>query len=177
MDTVTACTYCRQDTSNPRATDGACPRCVPLITAAGVFGAEGLARALTLRRYLDEVAAAVRTMAAESGTPPNLLGSVHLRYVGDRPMQCKDIPDTTFVTAVRTRAVHGTWAMAWDVQDELEKTLGPIPPNLFFAKARRLVDRGLIGGCPCGCRGDFHVPEDCGDPAHCCAPEASTVRA
>jgi hypothetical protein len=171
VETVTACTYCREPAETVRPNDGACPRCVPLITAAGVFGREGLEHALKLRALLDEAAATVRQAAAEANVPPNVPGPVHLRHIDGRPMQCKDIPDAAFVDAVRaTGRPDSGWAMFWDVWEELEKTVGPVPRNLFFAKARRLVDRGLIGGCPCGCRGDFHVPENCIDPAHCCYP-------
>ncbi|OSC76466.1 hypothetical protein B5180_01545 [Streptomyces sp. BF-3] len=87
-------------------------------------------------------------------------------------MQCKDIPDQTFVEAVRRTTPVGTsWRMRWDVHTELESVFGPIPDNLFMAKARRLIDRGLIGGCPCGCRGDFHPSDECLSPGYCCRPE------
>lgn len=33
----------------------------------------------------------------------------------------------------------------------------PIPEKVVLAKARRLVKRGLIDGCCCGCRGDFRI--------------------
>lgn len=98
-----------------------------------------------------------------------------IRLIDGRRMQCKDIPDAAFVAAVRQgrRSLANAWAHAWDVHTELEAAVGPVPVNLFYAKARRLVARGLIGGCPCGCRGDFHPPEDCGDPEHCCRPGGS----
>ncbi|MFF1684483.1 MULTISPECIES: hypothetical protein [unclassified Streptomyces] len=79
-------------------------------------------------------------------------------------MQCKDIPDEMFRDAIRKapHAVAISWRMAWAVHEELEELLGrEVPVNLFFAKARKLVDAGKIGGCACGCRGDFHLPEDC----------------
>jgi hypothetical protein len=85
----------------------------------------------------------------------------------------QDIPDEAFLEAVRrTPGVSyrpGAWRMRWDVQDTLEAQLGPIPGNLFLAKAARLIHRGLLGGCPCGCRGDYHLPADCSDPT-CCGP-------
>jgi hypothetical protein len=93
-----------------------------------------------------------------------------IRLIDGRPMQCKDIPDATFLDAVRR--VPGTssmgWRMSWDVHDELESAVGPVPGNLFLAKARRLIARGLMGGCPCGCRGDFHPADECGYPERCC---------
>lgn len=91
-------------------------------------------------------------------------------------MQCKDIPDDAFLNAVRrTPGVDGTtephaWRMRWEVQAELEKELGPIPENLFLAKAKRLGRRGLLGGCTdCGCRGDYHIATECPWPS-CCQP-------
>jgi hypothetical protein len=92
---------------------------------------------------------------------------LYVRLVDGRPMQCKDIPDDEFLQAVLR--VPGTsvigWRMRWDVHAELETVLGPIPEKLLLAKARRLMDRGLLGGCPCGCRGDYHPR--CNDP-YCC---------
>lgn len=88
-------------------------------------------------------------------------------------MQCKDIPDDVFLDAVRLTpgTSASNWRMRWDVQEHLEAALGPIPENLFLAKARRLCHRGLLGGCPCGCRGDYHLPEDC-NAMNCCEPKA-----
>jgi len=87
--------------------------------------------------------------------------------VGDRRMQCKDIPDDVFLDAVRFTEPRGHWRMRWNVQERLESVLGPIPENLLVAKARKLMAAGKLGGCDCGCRGDYHLPEDCGDP-RCC---------
>ncbi|GAA3018915.1 hypothetical protein HEB29_005280 [Streptomyces fulvorobeus] len=87
-------------------------------------------------------------------------------------MQCKDIPDDVFVTAVRDAPALSSarWRMRWQVAEELESVMGPIPENLFMAKARRLIARGLIGGCPCGCRGDWHPADECYAPGNCCRP-------
>lgn len=87
-----------------------------------------------------------------------------IRMIGTRRMQCKDIPDEIFLDAVvRTRAVDGSfephrWRMRWLVQETLEKILGPIPENLMLAKARKLIFANKLGGCECGCRGDYHIP-------------------
>ncbi|WP_069752904.1 hypothetical protein [Streptomyces sp. EN16] len=92
-------------------------------------------------------------------------------------MQCKDIPDEVFVDAVRrTPSNSSAWRTRWDVHAELENVVGPVPDNLFMAKARRLVDRGLIGGCPCGCRGDFHPADECLSPGYCCQPKTEETR-
>lgn len=34
-----------------------------------------------------------------------------------------------------------------------------IPFKVYFAKLRALHRRGLIGGCTCGCRGDFEITD------------------
>jgi hypothetical protein len=90
-----------------------------------------------------------------------------IRHVGGRRMQCKDIPDAAVCDAIRDTPGTGEpaaapWRMRWDVQAALEATTGPIPERLFLAKMRRMVAKGLVGGCDCGCRGDYHLTEECG---------------
>lgn len=101
-----------------------------------------------------------------------------LRYVDGRRMQCKDIPDEAFLNAVRrspgTSAMN--WRNRWEVHAELELALGVIPENLLLAKARKLIAAGKMGGCPCGCRGDFHLPEDC-DASNCCRDRTTNQQA
>ncbi|MER7937873.1 MULTISPECIES: hypothetical protein [unclassified Streptomyces] len=96
-----------------------------------------------------------------------------LRWTGGRLMQCKDIPDTAVCDAIRRTPGTGApapapWRMRWDVQAELERTTGPIPERLFLAKMRRLFAKGLVGGCDCGCRGDYHLTEECGHNGSVC---------
>ncbi|MET9528203.1 hypothetical protein [Streptomyces coeruleorubidus] len=94
-----------------------------------------------------------------------------IRLVNGRRMQCKDIPDEAVCDAVRRVQPSGPaapWRMRWDVQAELEARIGPIPEKLFLAKVRRLFAKKLLGGCDCGCRGDYHLIEECqGDPYIC----------
>lgn len=90
-------------------------------------------------------------------------------------MQCKDIPDEVFLAAVRTasRLTGGGWVMLWDLGcvlagnpehlDSLrahdDHPLGEcFPWRLTRAKADKLIKRGLLEGCSCGCRGDFYIP-------------------
>ncbi|GAX57307.1 hypothetical protein [Streptomyces olivochromogenes] len=95
-----------------------------------------------------------------------------IRLVHGRPMQCKDIPDEAFLDAVRRTPGTSSmnWRMRWNVHAVLEAQLGPIPENLLLAKARKLIASGKMGGCPCGCRGDWHLPDEC-DAMNCCHPE------
>jgi hypothetical protein len=75
-------------------------------------------------------------------------------------LECKDIADDVFLAAVeQTEPLARSWRMSWAVRKTLEGLIGePVPDKLLIAKARKLIDRGLLHGCPCGCRGDFHLP-------------------
>lgn len=102
-----------------------------------------------------------------------VLDHPNLRYIGDRRMQCKDIPDAAVCEAIRQTPGTGApmaapWRMRWEVQAALEACIGPIPEKLFLAKIRRLVAKGLVGGCDCGCRGDYHLIEECGGDTAVC---------
>jgi hypothetical protein len=100
-----------------------------------------------------------------------------IRLINGRRMQCKDIPDGVFLGAVRRTPwkTPSRWRMSWHVHEELEQTVGPVPVNLFRAKARRLCARGLLGGCPCGCRGDLHLPGECEGGPTCCRDARTQV--
>lgn len=91
--------------------------------------------------------------------------------VDGRRMQCKDIPDAAVLDAVRIPGDPGRWRMSWDVQQALEMVVGPLPDNLFRAKIRSLFARKILGGCACGCRGDFHLVTDCQGGVYCCLDE------
>jgi hypothetical protein len=47
------------------------------------------------------------------------------------------------------------------VQETLETSFGHVPTNLLLAKARKVEAKGLLGGCTCGCRGDWHPSDGC----------------
>lgn len=96
-----------------------------------------------------------------------------IRIVAGRRMQCKDIPDAVLCDAVRrTPLPPGSgsvpWRMSWDVHAALEEVTGPVPYRLFLAKVRKLFAKGLMGGCDCGCRGDYHLTEECGGDRAIC---------
>ncbi len=44
------------------------------------------------------------------------------------------------------------WALIWDLEEYFN-----MPDKVIRAKARSLIERGLMDGCACGCRGDFEV--------------------
>lgn len=49
----------------------------------------------------------------------------------------------------------GIGATRWGIGQELWE----YPEKVLLAKLRALVKRGLLDGCPCGCRGDFTITE------------------
>jgi hypothetical protein len=84
-------------------------------------------------------------------------------------VKASDITDDEFVAAVRASAQDlaqawgreyvesdkpylSSWAMAWEVADRLD-----VPVKVARAKFLRCQKRGLVHGCGCGCRGDWHV--------------------
>lgn len=95
-----------------------------------------------------------------------------------RQLQCKDIDNEAFLEAVgQVKEIRGgPWASRWDVTAVLsghpEFVLTPpygitiqvdweqlIPQKLILAKARKLIRRGVLSGCYCGCRGDFMLTD------------------
>lgn len=79
----------------------------------------------------------------------------------------RDIPDEAFLDAVRRARKGISGATRWDVGSALAglpvptdfSAEPPIPEKVVLAKARRLIKRGLIDGCCCGCRGDFRISD------------------
>lgn len=87
-------------------------------------------------------------------------------------MQSKDIPDDLFIQAVAECSVAAAerwnsptaWADRFDVGDWLTEHMGTeVPEKVVLAKARKVMDKGRMDGCGCGCRGDFDLrgfPDD-----------------
>lgn len=85
-------------------------------------------------------------------------------------MQCKDIADADVLAAVDTAARLSGFTMAtrWDVAAVLaghpEHVGQPpvdyptMPDRLLLAKLRKMIRRGVLEGCACGCRGDLSAP-------------------
>jgi len=44
------------------------------------------------------------------------------------------------------------WALVWDMAKYFDA-----PHKVILAKARKLIKKGFLSGCACGCRGDFEV--------------------
>lgn len=86
----------------------------------------------------------------------------------------RDIPDALFLEAIkvasRERAeAHGRLrflgAIRWDIEavlatghiKERVEDFPGVPSKVVLAKAKRLINRKVISGCDCGCRGDFEI--------------------
>jgi hypothetical protein len=71
-------------------------------------------------------------------------------------MKCKDIPDRPILEMLaQNPAQWHNWCWPkWNVCDAMPKD---IPPKLAHAKMRMMIRRGVVDGCPCGCRGDFTI--------------------
>ena len=97
-------------------------------------------------------------------------------------MKAADIPDELFLRGVRelrqVPLVHGHedygWVMRWDLDTWLADQLGvDMPWKVTLAKARKLIKRGLLDGCACGCRGDFVIPGEKPSPEEKAGPRMS----
>lgn len=70
-------------------------------------------------------------------------------------LHCKDIPDRPILEFIDSHG--GNWCN-WFDGDERDVGRGMpagVPRKLVLAKMRMLIRRKLVGGCTCGCRGDF----------------------
>lgn len=76
-----------------------------------------------------------------------------------RKLQCKDIPDEIILRFLLSRkGIWCTWFPAkWDNSSVMNAVDSSLPGKLVHAKMKMLMRRGLVTGCPCGCRGDFEI--------------------
>lgn len=82
--------------------------------------------------------------------------------------QCKDIPDVDVLKYLEGVPVdkYG-WRVGcfWFEPGKYGPSLRDVPSlrdapdKLLLAKMRRLISRGLVDGCTCGCRGDFEITQ------------------
>jgi hypothetical protein len=78
-------------------------------------------------------------------------------------VKASDITDEEFVRAVdrvqhsqpRPHPDYLPWATWMALGEQAE--LRCVPPKVALAKSRKVLKRGLVTGCGCGCRGDFEV--------------------
>ena len=84
--------------------------------------------------------------------------------------QCKDIPDLPTLEFLAGCASWATWLdpRQFAPEDPDSDRWMPCvarampdgtPEKLVIAKMSRLIKRGLVEGCSCGCRGDYEITE------------------
>lgn len=70
--------------------------------------------------------------------------------------KASDIDTIELLTAIERQSIvngYPYWVQRWDMTNWWPH----IPANVLLAKLDRLVRRGLLRGCACGCRGDFEL--------------------
>lgn len=82
-------------------------------------------------------------------------------------MKASDIPDLDVLNWLYDR--QGQWSFLWygefvgreadDGRDVYLSMPSGTPPKVALAKMRQLHKRGFVGGCDCGCRGDFEITD------------------
>lgn len=77
-------------------------------------------------------------------------------------MQCKDIPDEPILKFLAgpydgwPAPGWGTWFEGFPNSVQNAMPVGT-PAKLALAKMRKMIAKGQVYGCGCGCRGDFRV--------------------
>ena len=56
---------------------------------------------------------------------------------------------------------QGKWNLFWEIEDALgiERNPSGDPNKRHAVTLRKLYKTGMIGGCICGCRGDFDITD------------------
>lgn len=81
-------------------------------------------------------------------------------------MKCSDIPDELILNYLAQH--QGRWTMLFNVKFSTWVDDALVEANIFpdgvnyklaLAKMRQLYKRGLVGGCPCSCRGDWEITD------------------
>lgn len=74
--------------------------------------------------------------------------------IAGRPAKAADLDDVDVLRTVQALcSERGMWAATNIVADRY----APVPPKVVAAKLSRLLKRGLLSGCDCGCRGDWEL--------------------
>ena len=77
-------------------------------------------------------------------------------------MQCKDISTEKILEWLNNRRINKKIWACWF--DGFENSIGQcmpedVPDKLKIVKMSNLIDKGLVDGCGCGCRGDYEITE------------------
>lgn len=74
--------------------------------------------------------------------------------------QCKDVPNKPILEFLYERKKEGKVSSCW--YDGFENSIGQAMPSntpekIRIQKMAKLIKRGLVSGCDCGCRGDYEI--------------------
>lgn len=76
-------------------------------------------------------------------------------------LQCKDVPDEPILRFLVAQT--GIWCNWYEIGDwnnpngVRHAMPKDVPGHVALRKMQRLIGRGLVDGCACGCRGDFEI--------------------
>lgn len=79
-------------------------------------------------------------------------------------LQCKNLPEEPILRFL-AGPYDGWYVPGWGTwfSDQPNSVLNVMPagvsPKLALAKMRTMIRKGLVDGCPCGCRGDFRITD------------------
>lgn len=76
-----------------------------------------------------------------------------------KPIQCKDIEERPILEllAQRPDQFH-TWCSGWT--NSIRPAVPPrFPDKMLIRKMDKMIKKGLVDGCGCGCRGDYHITD------------------
>jgi hypothetical protein len=75
-------------------------------------------------------------------------------------VRCKDIPERPILEWLKIRKnkdlLWGTWCQGYENSVPFPDG---IPPKLRIAKMAQMIKKGIVSGCPCGCRGDYEITD------------------
>lgn len=78
---------------------------------------------------------------------------------GGAPVKAGDLSEPAILALLAERP--GVWHTHWTPADPMPRVYDPTHPDapekVLLAKLRAMERKGLIEGCGCGCRGDWHV--------------------
>ena len=87
-------------------------------------------------------------------------------------MQTKDIPTVPILEFIDIKTKphvpcmeycdgRGLWCnWYFNNAHSVQHAMPPdLPEKLVLSKMRNLIKRGLVSGCPCGCRGDYELTD------------------
>ena len=75
-------------------------------------------------------------------------------------MKCSDIPDRPILEFLaQHQGKWSTWGKGYSMPTVQDAMPPGTPEKLQLAKMKQLHKRGLIGGCTCGCRGDWEITD------------------